>query len=667
MKKEEVRQRIKKLKKVIFHHRYLYHVLDRQEISDAALDSLKQELYKLEEQYPEFITPDSPSQRVGGKPLEQFQKVKQKTPMLSIDDLFSEKELKDWQNYLKRLEPDLSFEYFLEYKMDGFAVSLVYSNGILKVGATRGDGKIGEDVTQNLKTIESIPLRLNPKNSLVKEKIKGMIEVRGEVYMDKKDFDKFNQERVKKNLAPYANPRNLAAGSIRQLDSKLASSRPLKFSAYDIITDLGQRKHSQEHQILPDLGFKTDPGEICHSLKEIVDFWRKSAKKRKSLPFQIDGVVISVNHNLTFKKLGVAGKSPRGIRAFKFIPKQATTKVLDIKVQIGRTGVITPIAQLEPVKVGGVTISRATLHNEDEIKRLGVKIGDTIIIERAGDVIPAVFKVLKDLRTGKEKEFKMPKKCSVCDTTLLRPKGEVAWRCPNLNCQAQRKESLYHFVSKKAFDIKGLGPKIIDKLMDENLISQASDLFELEEGDLIPLERFAEKSAKNSVSAIRESRKISLSRFIYALGIRHVGEETAIDLAQYFSSLKNLNKASKETLEALPDIGPEVSKSIYKWFQEKRNQELIDALLKAGVEILPSKRFSRKLIKKTFVITGTLKSLTRSEAQKKIRLLGGSPLTSLSLKTNYLVVGENPGSKLQKAKKLGVKIIDEKEFLRIIK
>jgi len=676
MRKEEAEKRIEKLKKVINHHRYLYHVLDKQEISDTALDSLKHELKKLEEQYPEFITPDSPTQRIGGEPLKEFKKIDHKVPMLSIEDIFSEKELEDWQGYLKRLVPSVQLSYFTELKIDGFAVTLIYQNGVFTTGATRGNGRTGEDVTQNLKTIESVPLHLEITKTISDKSIenrfkklvkKGKIEIRGEVYMNKVDFEKFNQQRIKINLVPYSNPRNLAAGSIRQLDPKLAASRPLKFLAYDIVTDMGQKKHSEDHQILPVLGFKTDLGRVSKNIEEVVNFWRETAKKRETLPFQIDGIVITVNDNALFQKLGVAGKSPRGIRAFKFSPKQAITKVLDIKVQLGRTGAVTPIAYLNPVEVGGVTISRATLHNEDEIKRLGVKIGDTVIIERAGDVIPAVAKTLLELRTGKEKEFNFPKTCPVCGTKLKKPKSEAIWRCPNQKCPARKRENIYFFASRKAFDIDGLGPKIIDQLMDENLISGAVDLFELKEGDLVPLERFAEKSAKNLIEAIQKSKKIPLTRFIYSLGIRHVGEETAISLADYFGSINKLKKTSKEDLEKVPDIGEKVSESIYNWFQSKQNQQFIENLTKSGIEIISPKKKGTRLKEKTFVLTGVLESMARSEAERKIRLLGGHPSNSVSKQTDYLVVGSEPGSKLEQAKKLGVKTINEKEFLEMIK
>jgi len=699
MTKEEAKKRIEKLKKVINHHRYLYHVLNKQEISDAALDSLKHELFKLEEMYPEFITPDSPTQRVAGKPLEGFKKVSHPLPMLSMEDVFSEKELRDWEDYLNRLAPHHfsqksgeGVEYFAELKIDGFAITLIYENGIFLAGATRGDGKIGEDVTQNLKTIESIPLSLEirrklPENEEIAKNLqklieKGKIEIRGEVYMEKKAFEKFNEEQRKRSLAPFANPRNLAAGSIRQLNPKLAASRPLKFLAYDIVTDFGQEKHSQEHRILTALGFKTDPGRECQSLQETVEFWREVAKKRETLPFLIDGIVINIDDNSLFKKLGVVGKSPRGSRAFKFAPQQATTVIEDIKLQVGRTGAVTPVAHLKPVQVGGVTITRATLHNEDEIKRLGVKIGDTVIVGRAGDVIPDIVKVLSDLRTGKEREFHFPKNCPVCEAKLERKDREVVWRCPNPNCGARKRESLYHFTSKKAFDIEGLGPKIIDQLFDENLISSAPDLFELKEGDLIPLERFAEKKTQNIIEAIKKSKKISLARFIFSLGIRHVGEETAIALANYLSSvsedgdemkfhrlgsIEKLKKTTKEELEKIPDIGPEVSESIYDFFQEKRNQKLIDDLIRAGVKILTPERVGKKLTGRTFVLTGTLETITREEAKEKIRLLGGEISETVSKKTNYIIVGKKPGSKYERAKELGVKTINEKEFLHLIK
>jgi DNA ligase (NAD+) len=682
MTKTEAKKRTEKLRAVISHHRYLYHVLDTQEISDAALDSLKHELYQLEQQYPEFITPDSPTQRVGGEPLKEFKKVSHKIPMLSIEDVFSEKELEDWEKYLKRLAPS-SFAsakkrgYFCELKIDGFAVTLIYKNGIFVRGATRGNGRIGEDVTQNLKTIESIPLKLRELGGLSSTILNGGVEIRGEVYMEKKDFDKLNKQLEKRGEKKYANPRNLAAGSIRQLDSKIVDSRPLKFLAYDIATNLGIEKHSQKHQLLKKLGFKTDPfSRERKDLKQVLKYWREIAKKRETLPFQIDGVVVCVNNNSLFQKLGSVGKSPRGIRAFKFSPKQATTKIKDIKIQIGRTGAVTPVAILEPIDVGGAIVSRATLHNEDELKRLGVKIGDTVIIERAGDVIPAVTKVLPELRSGNEKTFQMPKFCVVCHTKLIKPAQEKVWRCPNKNCSARQKEFLEYFVSKKAFDIKGLGPKIINQLMNENLISRVSDTFELKQGDLLPIERFAKKSSENLIKAIEKSKKIDLHKFIYALGIRHVGEETAIALANHFNCLTELSNAKKEELEKISDIGEKVSQSICKWFEQKTNQKFLKDLMKAGVEIKCRNSTiaqlwnseNKNIENKKFVLTGELNTMTRDEAKEKIRFLGGNPSNSVSKNTDYLIAGENPGAKkFAKAKELGIKIISEKEFLGITK
>lgn len=683
MTKSEAKQRIKKLKRVINHHRYLYHVLDRQEISDAALDSLKHELYKLEQQYPEFIISDSPTQRVAGEPLKEFRKVEHKIPMLSIEDIFSEKELQSWEEYLKRLTPHHfsqksgeRVEYFAEFKIDGFAVSLLYKNGIFKVGSTRGNGATGEDVTQNLKTIESIPLKLELQGNILDKNIegslknlikKGEIEIRGEIYMEQKSFEEFNKELEKSGKKTFANPRNLAAGSIRQLDHKLVASRPLRFLAYDMVTDIGQEKHSDEHKILQNLGFKADQGRICENLAAVIEFWKEIAQKREGLPFQIDGVVVNVNDNSLFQKLGVVGKSPRGIRAFKFSPRQSTTQVLDIKVQVGRTGAITPVANLKPVEIGGVIITRATLHNEDEIKRLGIKIGDTVVVGRAGDVIPDVIKVLPELRTGKEKNFIFPKNCLVCKTALIKPKGEVVWRCPNKNCQARRRENFYHFTSKKAFDIDGLGPKIIDQLMDNNLISQIPDIFGLEEGDMLPLERFAEKSARNLIVSIQKSKEIPLSRFIFSLGIRHTGEETAVALSDYFYSINKVKNASKEELEKIPDIGKKVSESIYHWFRLRQNQKLIEDLISAGIKILPPAKISKKLSGKTFVLTGGLETMTRDAAKEKIRLLGGDISESISKETDFVIAGREPGLKYERAKKLGgVKIISEKEFLLML-
>jgi len=699
MKGEETKKRIEKLKKLINCHRYFYHVLDRQEISEAALDSLKKELFDLEQEHPEFITPDSPTQRVAGKPLEKFEKVRHPLPMLSLNDALSEKDMKDWLERNSKLltsEEREKIDFYCEPKLDGLAIELIFENGILKTGSTRGDGIFGEEVTQNLKTIEAIPLKLREIDAVAKElEEKGLEEIalnikrqglkemiaRGEVIVTKNNFEKINKEQIKSGQLPFANPRNLAAGSIRQLDPKITARRKLDSNAYDLITDFGEPPtefwwgagtHQEKHKILQILGFKTNNkyNRYCKNLKEVFEFHNFWYKNRETLPYEIDGIVVNINNNEIYEKLGVVGKAPRGAIAFKFPLKQATTKVENIVVQVGRTGALTPVAILKPVEVGGVMISRATLHNEDEIKRLGVKIGDTVIVGRAGDVIPDIVKVLSELRTGREKEFKMPKICPVCKTKLVKLKGEVVSRCPNPKCPAKKRRYFYHFVSKGAFNIVGLGPKIIDRLLDEGLIQDPADLFELKEGDLVSLERFAEKSAQNLISAIQSKKKIDLAKFIYALGIRNVGEETAELLTRNFQfSIFNFKNISLEKLQQIQDIGPVVAKNIYDWFQKKRNLEFLEKLKNVGVEIedLRFKIKDLRLKGKTFLFTGALETITREGAKEKIRLLGGEITESVSKKTNFVVVGKEPSSKYEKAKKIGIKIIREAEFLKFIK
>lgn len=685
MAKGEAKNRIAKLRKEINHYRYLYHVLDRQEISDAALDSLKRELARLEEQYPNLVTPDSPTQRVAGKPLRGFKKIRHSNPMLSLGDAFSEKELKQWAERLQKLLPtDQKPEYFAELKIDGFAVSLVYENGILKHGSTRGDGKTGEDVTENLKTIEAVPLRIQDPQEMFKEKeIKKILtdfpglekilnktpktlEVRGEIYMSKKSFEEANGEQKKKNLPLFANPRNIAAGSVRQLDPKITASRKLDFLVYDVTTDMGQKTHQEKHLLAKVLGFKTiKETKLCKNLEDIAVFWNKVLKERERLPFLIDGVVVQVNKNDFFERLGVVGKTPRAAVAFKFPAEEATTTIENIIVQIGRTGVLTPVAVLKPVEVGGVTVSRATLHNMDEIKRLDVRIGDTVIIQRAGDVIPDIVKVLKNMRPRNTREFHMPR--TFCGQKVVHPEGEVAHRLEHPEkCDLVNREKIYHFVSKNAFNIQGLGPKIIDHLLDEGLIQDAADLFVLKEKDLEHLERFAEKSAANLAEAIQERKKIELPRFIYALGLLHVGEETAFDLAKHFGNLDKLSKVSLEELRRIPNIGEVVAESVYNWFGQKAHQKFIHKLLGAGVKVGSLRAVSKKLAGKTFVLTGSLENLARDEAKRLIRELGGDVSESVSRETDFVVAGSEPGSKLEKAKKLGVKIINEEELLKML-
>lgn len=675
MTKSETKKRIEKLREVINHHRYLYHVLNKQEISDEAHDSLKHELAELEKQFSELITPDSPTQRVGGERLSKFEKVEHRVPMLSMDDVFSKKEIQEWEEYVKRLLPGEQTSYFCEMKIDGFAVSLLYKNGLLECAATRGNGLVGEDVTQNVKTIEAIPLSLEShgklpavllKGKLEKIMKNGELEIRGEIYMDKATFKEMNEEQKKKGEKEFANPRNLAAGSVRQLDSTFIARRKLKFFAYDIVGDFSQTKHSEEHAAFPFFGFSSDPyAKVCANIEEVYEFWEKMSKKRESLPYHIDGIVINIDQNALFSKLGVAGKSPRGIRAFKFAPKQATTIIEDIEVHVGRTGALTPIAHLKPVRIGGVTVSRATLHNQDEIERLDARIHDTVIVGRAGDVIPDVLEVIKELRTDEEKKFQMPRDCPVCGQKVEKRK-EVILRCVNKKCPARSLEYLHFFVSKRAFDIERLGPKIVDRLVEEGLISRAEDLFELKEGDLLPLEHFKEKAASNIIHAIEKSKTIGLARFIHALGIRHVGEETSNDLARYFGSIEKLESATFEEINKIPDVGNVIAQELEKWFKDKHNRDFIKNLVKKGVKIQKPEHRGKTLQGKTFVFTGSLFKLTRQEAENKVRMLGGDVSGSVSKETDYIVAGENPGSKYDKAKELGVKTMSEEEFLKIL-
>jgi len=670
----QAKQRIEKLKETINHHRYLYHVQDRQEISDSALDSLKKELFDLEQKFPDLITPDSPTQRIGGQPLKEFKKFRHPQRMLSFNDAFSKEDMQDWLAKISRLltEDEIKkLDFYCELKIDGLAMEFIYDKGNFKTGATRGDGTIGEDVTQNIKTVDAIPLKID---DLPAQAGKKDLIVRGEVFITKKEFEKINKIQKEKGLPVYANPRNIAAGSIRQLDPKITASRHLDSFAYDLKTpaspsqggDFGQKTHEEIHKILKDLGFKTNKhNKYCKNLEEVIKFREHWIKEREKLDYEIDGVVVLVNDNKIFEKLGVVGKAPRAGIAFKFPQAQAHTKVLGIAVQVGRTGAITPVAVLEPVQVTGITISRATLHNEDEIKRLGLKIGDTVIVGRAGDVIPNIIQVLPELRTGEEKNFRMPEKCPSCGTKLV--KEEVAFRCPNPKCFARQRRNFYHFASRSAFNFDGLGPKIIDKLIDEGLVSDPSDLFDLKEGDIVPLERFAEKSAENLIKAISEKKEIYLAKLIYALGIRNIGEETAMDLAGHFGAIQKIKNAKLEDFASILNIGPVVAKSVFEWFQEKENLKYLEKLEKRVNIKHQALIVKGKLAGKTFVLTGSMESMSRDEAKQKIRDLGGNISESVSSKTDYVVVGSDPGSKAEKAKKLGVKILSEKQFLDLIK
>lgn len=714
MDRKEVEKRINKLKGEINHHRYLYHVLDKQEISDGALDSLKHELYRLEREYPDLITPDSPTQRVSGEPLDKFEKFRHTAPMISLFDAFNEQDMRDWEQRNKNiLEKSplkrgvvlsgrergvLSFEYFIELKADGLAMSLKYEKGMFTAGATRGDGRVGENVTDNLKTIEAIPLSLNEINidnlrkiglsqgqaQQAAKALHGEIYIRGEVVMTKQTFKELNKKYQKEGRLLLANPRNGAAGSIRQLNPRITAERRLDFYAYEIIGDLGLEKHSQKREILKLLGFKTiKENKICQNLEETFSFYREIGEKREELPFEIDGMVVKVDNLSLWEDLGVVGKGPRYMMAYKFPATQTTTKVKNVNWQVGRTGTLTPVAELEPVEVTGITVTHATLHNMDEIERLGLKTGDTVIIERAGDVIPKVVKVLPKLRTGKEKRIEVPKTCPICGGEVERLGEEVAYRCTSRDCYAIRLRSLVHWTSKNALDIDGLGKKIVEQLFKEGLVSDIADFYSLAEGDLKPLELFADKKAQNIIDSINARRQIDLSRFIYGLGIRHVGEETAITLAKELISklqitniklqikevISYFSKLTLEEIQNMEDIGPIVAESIVNWWHNRKNLAILEKLERNGVSLKVEERLTGTggfLAGKSFVLTGSLSNLTREEAKDKIRESGGDLSESVSKKTDYVIVGENPGSKHNKAKKLGIKVIDEKEFNKML-
>lgn len=676
MDKREAKSRVDKLRKEINKYRYAYHVLDKSLISDEALDSLKKELFDLETRYADLITPDSPTQRVGGGPLKEFKKVRHDAPMLSFNDAFSREDVLAWlerlENYVGR---KVKKEFYLELKIDGLAIELIYENGILALGATRGDGQIGEDVTQNIKTVEAIPLSLDMGNAKIEPPTK--LIIRGEVFITKKEFERINNEQI--GGRTYANPRNIAAGSIRQFDPKITAGRRLDSFSYDIVGDFGMKKHSEEHERLREWGFKTNPNnKRATSIEEIFEFRDYWEKHRDHLPYEIDGVVVILDDNELYGEAGAIGKAPRAAIAYKFSPREATTVVEGIKVQVGRTGVLTPVAELRPVNVGGIRISHATLHNLDQIKKLGLKIGDTVIVSRAGDVIPQVTSVLKNLRDGKEKEFKMPSVCPVDGSKVI--KEGVFYRCSNPRCGARSRELMRHMVSRAAFDIQGLGPRILDRFVDEGLISSPADIFMLKAGDISVLERFGEKSADNIANEIGSRKKIELHRFIYSLGILHVGEETARTLAGLFirkshggeigirEFVEFGSKNELSELQELPDIGPKVAKSIVSWFSDEKNIRFLEELDANGVRISVPKSETKKdrLSGRTFVLTGTLSSMSREDAKDKIRKLGGDVSESVSAKTTYVVTGSEPGSKFDKARKLGVKTIDEDEFLKLL-
>ncbi len=678
LSKSEAATRIKKLRTTIDHYRYLYHVLDRADISEAALDSLKHELYELEEMFPDLITPDSPTQRVGGVALDKFKKIKHSERMLSMEDVFSKEEFSAWLEKLDRFANKKIKEFYCMTKIDGLAVSLSYQSGLLKTGATRGDGRIGEDITQNVKTIESIPLKLrqltkaeidtlNKKYKLKSETLKTLeksnsqIEIRGEIFMRKSDFEKLNQRQKKAGKPEFANPRNISAGSVRQLDPKITAERPLTFRAWALL-GLGDINQDAALAITKLLGFKTADGVLAEGEMAVGKVMDQLEKKREKLDYWIDGLVVRVNNARDFRELGVIGKTPRAIVAWKFPPEEATTKVLQVDWYVGRTGKLTPVATVEPTFVAGTTVTHATLHNLDEIRRLGLKIGDTVILTKAGDIIPKITKVLKEMRSGLEKVVKAPEKCPVCGSPLSHKAGAVDIICTNKNCFSMERERILH--AARAFQIDGLGGKSIEHFINAGLLKHAPDIFTLAENDIAGLEGYGEVSAKKIVSEIQSKKKIDLAHFLVALSIPNVGAETALDLARSFGSLAEIEKAKLESLKNVEDIGDVVANSIIEFFRSDRSKALLAAYDKAGVSVTDYKKSGSKFAGLSFVLTGTLDKLTREEAKAAIEDQGGSVSGSVSKNTDFVVVGENPGSKYDKAQKLGVKILKEDEFLR---
>jgi DNA ligase (NAD+) len=663
-----VKKEIEELREKVRYHEYRYYVLDDPEISDAAYDRMMNRLKELEAAHPELVTPDSPTVRVGGAPREGFTKVQHVRAMLSLDNAFSYDALREWDRRVREGSGQQKIEYIAEHKFDGLSISLQYKDGVLVRGVTRGDGTTGEDVTPNVKTIRSIPLRVDAA-VLKKNKVPAEFEVRGEIMMTKKAFEALNREQERIGGKIFVNARNSAAGAVRVLDPAITAARRLDFFAYYLLVDgkVPFAKHSDSLQALKQLRFRaSDDWKLCAGIEAVTAYCDDWDAKREKLPYEIDGVVVKVNSIPIQNELGYTSKAPRWAIAYKYPARQETTVVNGIIVQVGRTGTLTPVAVLEPVQVGGVTVSRSTLHNMDEIDRLGLQIGDTVLIERAGEVIPHVLKVVKG---GKpRKPFRMPKECPECGSSIHHIEGEVAYRCVNAACPAKRKESILHFAGRHAMNIDGLGDKIVDQLVDKGLVKDVADLYALKEDEVAGLERMAEKSAQNLLEEIEASKKNSLERLIYALGIQFVGERTGQLLAEHFSSLEELAGATEEQLEEVPEVGPKVAASIVEFFSEPANRQLIKKLHKAGVHPTAEKRVvkSQKFAGKSFVFTGGLANRSREEAGEIVQQHGGKLSSSVSKKTDYVVVGTDPGSKYDKAKELGVTILTEPEYEKLL-
>jgi DNA ligase (NAD+) len=665
MDRQEAEQLIESLRQQLHYHNYRYHVLDSPEISDAEYDQLMRRLQELEAAFPDLITPDSPTRRVGAAPLEAFGTVRHSTPMLSLDNTFSAAEVREFDERVKRLlGRDEVIEYVAEPKIDGLAVELVYEDGRLVQGATRGDGVRGEDVTQNLRTIKSLPLRLLIEAHTPKPR---RLEVRGEVYITKGDFQRLNARRAEEGEATFANPRNAAAGSLRQLDPRITARRALDIFCYGVgqVEGVTFDSHWEVLQSLKRWGFKVDPlVEKCLGIDAALAYYERLGGRREELPYEIDGVVLKVNSLALQEALGTRSRSPRWAVAYKFAPKQAVTRVKEITVQVGRTGALTPVALLEPVQVAGVEVSRATLHNPDEVARKDVRAGDWVVVQRAGDVIPDIVEVLKERRTGHEVSFEMPTRCPVCGSAVVRLEDEVVPRCVGLACPAQLKESIIHFASKGGMDIEGLGEKTVDQLVERGLVKDIGDLYFLTKADVLKLDRLAEKSANNLLASIERSRQTTLPRFLYGLGIRHVGEHVAQVLARQYPHWQDLARASYDELQGIHAIGPRIAQSIVTFFQEPANQAILEKLQRGGVQVAAGSQpaADQSLRGKTFVFTGALQWHTRDEAKHLVETRGGRVTSSVSRHTSYVVAGADPGSKLDQARQLGVPVLSEEEF-----
>lgn len=664
----QVKERIEQLRAEINHHNYRYYVLDSPEISDAEYDELMRELKQLEEQYPQFLTPDSPTQRVGAAPVAAFGVVEHPQPLLSLGNAFASEELQAWFTRTSRLVEGRQFNFTCEHKIDGLAVALTYVNGRLTTGATRGDGFRGEDITQNLRTIRSIPLS-------VSKEAPPRFEVRGEVFLPKAGFNKLNQERAEEGLPLFANPRNAAAGSVRQLDPRVTAKRPLDIYIYMLGYAKGKPTpptHWETMEYLKSLGFKVNPNNsLLTTIEQVEQYHHTWMERRESLPYELDGIVVKVDSLDLQQRLGNIGHEPRWAIAYKFPAIQSTTRLNDIGISVGRTGTLNPYAILEPVSVGGVTIKQAALHNEDDIRRKDIRIGDTVIVQRAGEVIPQVVGPVISKRSGQEKFFTMPSRCPVCDAEVIKPEGEAMSRCPNATCPAQVQERLEHFVSRGGMDIRGIGESLCATLLKEGLVKNVADLYDLKDKreQLINLDRMAEKSVANMLSAIEKSKETPLSRVIFALGILHIGEEMAELVAKHFSSMDRLANASRQELLSIPTVGPKIADSIVAFFRQEENRNIIKRLKEAGVqlEVAAAKREELPLVGMEFVITGRLEAFTRQEAEARIKALGGSASSSVTKKTTYLVVGADPGSKLAHAQALGTKLLTEEELLHLLR